>query len=148
MESSSRSTRLSPICPPSVAATRLATGMNAVDAGIFSSARSRFIYLGLAFLAVGPAHLARGRRLQLLALSLRGRDPVLDRLADRVVGVGNHLTRPLAASLARCTGSPPPPPPAFVLSLSGPRPPAPPARPATRLPPARSAGAYTSNNAP
>src|SRR5713226_2730896 len=95
MESSSRSTRLSPSWPPSVAATRLATGMKADDAGIFSSARSRFIYLRLAFLAVGLPQLACGRRLQLLALALRGRDPVLDRLADRVVGVGDHLARPL-----------------------------------------------------
>src|SRR5713226_5566981 len=95
MESSSRSTRLSPSWPPSVAATRLATGMKADDAGIFSSARSRFMALRLAFFAVGLPHLARGRRLQLVTLSLRRRDPVLDRLADRMVGVGDHLARPL-----------------------------------------------------
>src|SRR5260370_41624142 len=52
-------------------------------------------HLRVAFLAVGPAHLARGRRLQFLALSLRGRNPILDRLADRVFGVGDHLARPL-----------------------------------------------------
>src|SRR5207244_1702559 len=95
--SSSRSTRLSPSWLPSVVATRFATGMKAGDAGIFSSARSRFMSAWLLLRsAVGglldPAH---GGRLQLLPPALRGGDTVLDGLANRVVGVGHHLARSL-----------------------------------------------------
>src|SRR4029077_2111824 len=43
----------------------------------------------------GRGHTARGRCLQLFALSLGGRDSVLDRLANRVVGVARHVTRAL-----------------------------------------------------
>src|SRR6266849_525099 len=94
MANSSRSTRLRPNWPPNVTATRLATGMKAVDAGIFSSARSRFATLSLlGFLAVDLLHLAGCRGLQLLALALRRRNSVLDRLAHRVIGVGDHLPR-------------------------------------------------------
>src|SRR5437588_4685504 len=40
-------------------------------------------------------HLAGSRRLQLFPLALRRRDAVLDRLAHRVVGVADRLTRAL-----------------------------------------------------
>src|SRR3981189_3511089 len=101
MVSSSRSTRLKPSWPPSVVATRLATGMNSDDAGILSSARFRFATCASSlFLAVRRLlHLARGGRFQLLTLSLRGRDPVLDRFAHRVLRVADHLPRTLGGIL-------------------------------------------------
>src|SRR5579864_6001113 len=98
MLSSSRSTRLKPSCPPSVVATLLATGMNAGVAGILSSARLRFAnswVLELILVFGRLLHLAHRARFQLFSLALGGRDPVLDRLADRVVRVGDHLPRPL-----------------------------------------------------
>src|ERR1700682_6318546 len=102
--SSSRSTRLKPSWPPSVVATRFATGMKADDAGILSSARLRFATrsssLFLDVRVCGLLHLARRRRLQLLALALGRGDTILDGLADRVVGVGHHL----ACSLCRILG--------------------------------------------
>src|SRR5947209_14277360 len=94
--SSSRSIKLKPSWPPSVVATRLATGMNADTAGIFSSARLRFAMRVRLFLQVGrPLHLARGGRLELFTLALGRGDAVLDRLADRVIGVRDHGPRPL-----------------------------------------------------
>src|SRR5207237_4331199 len=96
IDSSSRSIELSPSLPPSVVATRFATGMNAEVAGIFSSARFRLAMSGALLLQVGrPLHLPRRSRLELFTLPLRRRNAVLDRLADRVVGVGDHLPRPL-----------------------------------------------------
>src|SRR5436190_23934554 len=73
--SSSRSIRLKPSWPPSVVATRLATGMNADVAGIFSSARFRLAIRVRLFLQVGhPLHRARGGRLELFALALGRRE--------------------------------------------------------------------------
>src|SRR5260370_5856429 len=96
IDSSSRSIRLRPSWPPSVVATRLATGMNADVAGIFSSARFRFAIVWGLFLQVGrPLHLPRRSRLQLFALALGRCHAVLDGLADRVIRVGDHLPRPL-----------------------------------------------------
>src|SRR5947209_5962126 len=70
--------------------------MNAEVAGIFSSARFRLAMSGALLLQVGrPLHLPRRSRLELFTLPLRRRNAVLDRLADRVVGVGDHLPRPL-----------------------------------------------------
>src|SRR5260370_24297736 len=93
---SSRSIRLRPSWPPSVVGTRLAAGMNADVAGIFSSARFRFAIVWGLFLQVGrPLHLPRRSRLQLFALALGRRHAVLDGLADRVIRVGDHLPRPL-----------------------------------------------------
>src|SRR5712692_84435 len=97
MASSSRSIRLSPSWPPSVVATRLATGMKAEVAGIFSSARLRLAIAGRLFLQVGrrPLDPAGRCRLELPALALGCRDSVLDRLADRVLRIGDHGPRPL-----------------------------------------------------
>src|SRR5205809_6181475 len=89
--SSSRSIRLKPSWPPSVVATRLATGMNADVAGIFSSARLRLAMRGCLFLQVGrgPLHPARSRRLELFSLAAGRSHPVLNRLADRVLRIGH-----------------------------------------------------------
>src|SRR5260370_3641404 len=96
IDSSSRSIRLRPSWPPSVVATRLATGMSADVAGIFSSARFRFAIVWGLFRQVGrPLHLPRRSRVQLFALALGRRHAVLDGLADRVIRVGDHLPRPL-----------------------------------------------------
>src|SRR6476646_10551252 len=74
--------------------------MKTVEAGIFSSARSRLATSLVGVLAVGRLlQLSRRRRLELLALPLRRRDAVLDRLADRVLRVGDHLPRPLRGFL-------------------------------------------------
>src|SRR4029077_332566 len=68
--------------------------MKAAVAGIFSSARSRFIGLRVAFRAVGgPLHLARRRGLELHALPLGRRNTILDCLPDRVVWVAHNLAR-------------------------------------------------------
>src|SRR5438552_3311521 len=95
--SSSRSIRLRPSWPPSVVATRLATGMNAEVAGIFSSARLRLATGRRLFLEVGRRllHPAGRGRLELLSLSLCRRDAVLDRLADGVIRVRDDGPRPL-----------------------------------------------------
>src|SRR2546423_1594778 len=97
IESSSRSVRPRPSWPPSVVATRFATGMNADDAGIFSSARLRFAILGRLLLEVraGALRALRGSGLELFALALGRRDPVLDRFAHRVLRVGDDRPRPL-----------------------------------------------------
>src|ERR1700737_4595776 len=89
--SSSRSVKLKPSCPPRVVATRLATGMKAGVAGIFSSARSRLAMSPYLFPICSLLHLPRRGRLELLALSLRRRHAVLDRLAYRVIRVGDRL---------------------------------------------------------
>src|SRR5579859_8124373 len=103
MLSSSRSVRLRPSWLPSVLATRLATGMKVEFAGILSSARSRLAIPGLLFLlgaAVrGLLDLRARRGLELLAPPLRRRHAVLDRLADRVVGVGHDRPRLLRGFL-------------------------------------------------
>src|SRR6267142_5635855 len=111
--SSSRSTRLSPSWLPSVVATRLATGMKSGDAGILSSARSRLANLrARSFLGVfavdGRVDLAGGGGFELLAAALRGSHSVLDRLADRVPGVGHSYPRALRGllgSLRRLAGA-------------------------------------------
>src|SRR5205809_1241950 len=97
MESSSRSIRLRPSWPPSVVATRLATGMNSADAGIFSSARLRFaMFLPLLLQVRARAlHPAGCGRLELFALALGGRHAVLDRFADRVLRVRHDRPRAL-----------------------------------------------------
>src|SRR6266571_365107 len=97
IDSSSRSIRLRPSWPPSVVATRLATGMKADVAGIFSSARLRLAMGRRLFLQVGRSllHPAGRGRLELLSLALCRRDAVLDRLADGVIRVGDHGPRPL-----------------------------------------------------
>src|SRR5437899_6865035 len=56
-------------------------------------------FLSFGFLTVDLLHLASRSRLELLALSLRRRDSVLDRLAHRVVRVGDHLARLLGRIL-------------------------------------------------
>src|SRR5260370_24316888 len=84
IDSSSRSIRLRPSWPPSVVATRLATGMNADVAGVFSSTRFRFALLWGLFLQGGrPLHLPPPSRLQLLAPALCRPHPLLDCPADR-----------------------------------------------------------------
>src|SRR2546430_11085979 len=109
--SSSRSIRLKPSWPPSVVATRLATGMNADVAGIFSSARFRLAIPGCLFLQVGrgPLHPARSCRLELFPLAAGRGHAVLDRLADRVLGIGEHgsrLCRGLPSALGRLAAPP------------------------------------------
>src|SRR5713226_2156566 len=98
MLSSSRSVRLRPSWLPRVLATRFATGMKVESAGILSSARSRFtcVYLVLVGAAVGRLlDLRASRGFELLAPTLRRRHAVLDRFADRVVGVAHHRPRAL-----------------------------------------------------
>src|ERR1700693_3473936 len=96
MVSSSRSTRLRPSWLPRVVATRLATGMKSDDAGILSSARSRFakVLLRHAFLGVFAVRcrldLASRCSFELLAPALGRGNSVLDCLADRVVRVGHR----------------------------------------------------------
>src|SRR5690348_1873630 len=71
--------------------------MKAGVAGIFSSARLR-LAIGRRLLLQARRrrwHAARGRSLELFALSLCRRDSILDRLANRVVGVGRYVTRAL-----------------------------------------------------
>src|SRR6476646_6713553 len=81
--------------------------MNADVAGIFSSARLRFaILLSRLLLEVrrGLVHAASCRSLELFPLAPRRRDAVLDRLADRMLGIGDHRPGPrsgLTRSLRR-----------------------------------------------
>src|SRR5258708_15366224 len=96
--SSSRSIKLKPSCPPSVVATRFATGMKAGEAGIFSSARSR-LAMSYLFPVCPLLHLPRRGRLELLSLSLGRSHAILDRLAHRVLRVGDRLPRPLRGIL-------------------------------------------------
>src|SRR5712692_1367 len=111
--SSSRSTRLSPSWPPSVVATRFATGMKSGDAGILSSARSRLANPVVVLLAFGRlvavavdhlAQLASRRCLELFAAALGRGNAVLDGLPHRVVRVGDHLARPLRCLLGSLHG--------------------------------------------
>src|SRR5258705_12770271 len=71
--------------------------MKAAVAGIFSSARLRFaIFVSRLLLQVGrsPVHAASRRGLELFPLAASCRDSVLDRLADRMLGIGDHRPGP------------------------------------------------------